>query len=158
MNACQPEKGAHGDSWTLVPVELEDGSAPFETFLRKLHPYARAVAMTAVEEILAREGTNICNSEWGAHLKKGLYEFRVRRTLNTICRETGVAPPEGLAPDEPVLLRIFFGTEAGKVLLLTGGYDKGRDPSRKRQQREIDRARRVLETHRREATQKTRKR
>jgi hypothetical protein len=43
-----------------------------------------------------------------------------------------------------VLLRVFCHAHGHRVILLLAGYDKGADPSRKRQQREIDVARRRL--------------
>jgi hypothetical protein len=43
-----------------------------------------------------------------------------------------------------VLLRAFCHAHGDKVVLLLGGYDKGRDPSAKRQQREIATARKLL--------------
>jgi hypothetical protein len=43
-----------------------------------------------------------------------------------------------------VLLRVFVHFYGSKVVLLLGGYDKGVDPKEKRQQREIERARKLL--------------
>ena len=39
-----------------------------------------------------------------------------------------------------ILLRIFFTTYGPGVLLLLSGYDKGSDPSNRRQQREMTKA------------------
>lgn len=44
--------------------------------------------------------------------------------------------------------RVFFCTAARKIILLVSGYDKARDPSDRRQQREIARARRLLTAYR----------
>jgi len=41
-------------------------------------------------------------------------------------------------------LRGFCHARGDRVVLLLGGYDKGADPSRRRQQREIETARRRL--------------
>jgi hypothetical protein len=43
-----------------------------------------------------------------------------------------------------VLLRVFVHFYGDRVILLLGGYDKRRDPSGRRQQREIKEARRLL--------------
>lgn len=45
---------------------------------------------------------------------------------------------------EVVLLRVFVHFHGAKLILLIGGYDKGRDPSERQQQREIREARRIL--------------
>lgn len=50
----------------------------------------------------------------------------------------------GDAAPEAVLLRVFVHFHGAKVILLIGGYDKGGDPSERRQQREIREARRLL--------------
>ena len=56
----------------------------------------------------------------------------------------GVDPPGVEAPREKVLLRVFVHFYGDKIVLLLGGYDKGRDPKEKRQQREIAQARKPL--------------
>lgn len=143
--------------WELVPVELDGGRIPYADFLRRLDPYLQVVADTAVRTILASEGINVCRSEWGKPLGKGLYEFRIRRTLRTICNQTGHPLPAGLAADDPVLLRVFFAVSGRRVLLLLGGYDKGSEPSDRAQQREIKAARAVLTAYRYRASSKGRR-
>ena len=56
----------------------------------------------------------------------------------------GVDPPGVEAPREKVLLRVFVHFYGDKIVLLLCGYDKGRDPKEKRQQREIAQARKLL--------------
>ena len=46
---------------------------------------------------------------------------------------------------ERILLRVFCHAVSDQLILLLGGYDKGRDPSRRTQQREIAAARQRLE-------------
>jgi putative component of toxin-antitoxin plasmid stabilization module len=48
-----------------------------------------------------------------------------------------------------MLVRIFCHAHGNKLILLLGGYDKAKDPSRKRQQAEIETARRRLTDWRR---------
>lgn len=43
-----------------------------------------------------------------------------------------------------ILLRVFFCTAGQKVILLLSGYDKGRDDSPRRQDREVARARKMI--------------
>ncbi len=45
------------------------------------------------------------------------------------------------------MLRVFFCTAGRKIILLLSGYDKGRDSSGRRQDREISRARKLLSAH-----------
>ena len=42
-------------------------------------------------------------------------------------------------PRQRILLRVFVHFHGSRVILLLGGYDKGKDPSEKKQQREIGR-------------------
>jgi hypothetical protein len=50
---------------------------------------------------------------------------------------------------EQILLRVFVHFHGSRMVLLLGGYDKGKDPGERRQQREIDRARKCLADWRR---------
>ncbi len=50
----------------------------------------------------------------------------------------------GISPPRAILLRVFVHFYGDKVILLLSGYDKGRDPSAKRQGREIAQARKCL--------------
>ena len=52
-------------------------------------------------------------------------------------------------PRADVLLRVFRHAMGDRVILLLGGYDKGGDPSPRRQAREIEVARRRLADYRR---------
>ena len=100
-----------------------------------------------MENALQPYGIDICQGEWGKALGKGLYEFRIRRSLNTILNEYGQPnDKQRLAtfPDHQVLLRVFCTFHGSKIVLLLGGYDKGKDPSPKRQQKEIQRAQKQL--------------
>ena len=125
-----------GERWAV-----EVASDDFERFVRKLPEYEQAVVVAAIQHVLAVEGIGICDSEWGKALGRGLYEFRIRRSLDTILRSAGIADASGR---QPVLVRVFCSFVGNRVVLLLGGYDKGRDPGSKRQQREIARARAEL--------------
>lgn len=81
-------------------------------------------------------------------LGRGLYEFRIRRSLDTILRSAGLPDAGG---GREVLVRVFCAFVGDKVVLLLGGYDKRPDPSARRQQREIARARAELARWRRES-------
>ena len=80
--------------------------------------------------VLQQMGVGVCGTEFGRQLGRGLFEFRLS------------AVPAGESAS--VLLRVFCHATADRVVLLLAGYDKGADPSPRRQRREIDIARRRL--------------
>ena len=100
-----------------------------------------------IEEILAKQGNNVCNSSWGKALGHGLFEFRINRSLAAICNQAGIELPEESRTDSKVLLRVFFAVEGNRMVLLLCGYDKGKNSSRKKQQRLISQARAYLAAH-----------
>ena len=117
--------------------ETPDGDQPARRWLlEELTPSKRRAIGTAMNHILAQEGVNVCETEWGKALGKGLYEFRLRDEI----QEQGVT--------EKILLRVFFHPYGNKIILLLGGYDKGEDSSSKRQHKEIAEARRRLDDFR----------
>jgi putative component of toxin-antitoxin plasmid stabilization module len=71
--------------------------------------------------ILQQQGIGVCGSAFGRQLGGGIFEFRLR--------------------EPPLLARIFCHAHGNRVILLLGAYDKGRDPSARRQNREIALAR-----------------
>jgi hypothetical protein len=46
-----------------------------------LSPYEQAVVVAAINNILVPLGINICSTEWGKALGGGLFEFRIRASL-----------------------------------------------------------------------------
>ncbi|TFC15219.1 hypothetical protein E3O19_08805 [Cryobacterium algoritolerans] len=136
---------------TSWDIEYEGDS--FGRFYSSLGEYEQAVLTAAIEHVLAVHGIDICSGEWGKPLSGGLYEFRVRKSLQAIFSEANVALPSDLAiVDRKVLIRVFCAFHGDKIVLLYSGYDKKKDPSDRRQQREIARARKIHEqwkrTHR----------
>lgn len=128
--------------------DLESGDEPAREWLDELNgddEPKRLAALAAVERVLKVHGVNVCETEWGKNLGKGLYEFRVRHPASTIRnmfplrREVSKTQAAAVQPAK-VLLRIYFTTYGEGVLLLLSGYDKGEDPGKGRQQREIKRA------------------
>lgn len=84
----------------------------------------------ALWRVLQQMGVGVCGTEFGRQLGGGLFEFRLR------------AVPAGESAS--VLLRVFCHATADGVVLLLAAYDKGTDPSPRRQRHEIDLARRRL--------------
>lgn len=113
----------------------------FERFFLSLAGYQQAVLMAAVEFFLEVYGPDICAGEWGKPLGGGLYEFRVSKSLASIFSAADVEREPNPGDDRKVLIRLFCTFHGDKVVLIYHGYDKGRDPSSKRQQREIAKAR-----------------
>jgi hypothetical protein len=90
----------------------------------------RALGM-AMNEVLQHHGVQVVGERsWGRQLGRGLFEFRVDRT---------VKPDDEIA--ERITLRVFCHAYGDQKVLVLHGYDKGRSPSSRRQQREIETAR-----------------
>ncbi len=131
-----------------APFEVEfyedaNGASPAHDWITGLSPTLRRAVGVAMYEILQFEGVNVCQSEFGKALGDGLYEFRLRHDADGIL---GRKRPlhKRLYPKEKVLLRVFFHPHGDKLILLLGGYDKGRFPNKKRQRKEIEAARERL--------------
>lgn len=124
----------------------DDGQ--FWKFYDRLAELDRAIVQAALEHVLEVQGIDICNSEWGKNLGAGLYEFRIRLSLDAILRTHGSVAAADAVPAKwrrrPTLLRVFCTFYGDRVVLLLGGYSKSKDPSAKRQRKEIARARREL--------------
>jgi hypothetical protein len=130
--------------------EPETGREPVRDWLDQLDDVRRAAALRGLSLVLAAAGPEVCRSEYGKALGRGLYEFRLRHDAGEIIRahNPDLLAKLGPPPAGPVLLRIFFGCQPGKVVLLVGAYDKGSAPARRRQQAEIDKARSRLAEYR----------
>jgi hypothetical protein len=133
--------------FTIEFFEDEGGRSPVEEWMESdLADVELAALLSGLQHILSHHGVNVCASEWGKQLGEGLFEFRIRHTAQEIDSMFGGAPP-GKGHGR-VLLRVFCHAYGNKVVLLLNGYDKGGDPSGKRQEREIRLARRRLEEFR----------
>lgn len=120
----------------------------FDRFLRRIKAYREAVLVAAIDHILVRRGIDLVGTEWCKSLGNGLYEFRVRQSLRAVYSIAGVEPDATFIsvpnPDETVQLRVFCTFHGDRIVLLLSGYDKGKDPSRNKQNREIKAARKLL--------------
>lgn len=156
-------RGADGGTWSPGPeaaprwqvdVWRDDrsGEAPFERWFRRADPYVQAVVDAVITEVVEPHGIDLLGTPWCTGLGDGLYEIRIRQSLNAV---RGRAGPDGARRPgadrggrRPVLLRLFVTFHGERVVLLLHAYDKGRDPTERRQRREIARARRHLATWR----------
>jgi phage-related protein len=145
-------------TWTVEFFEDAQGSQPARQWLQALDSAKRAAAIAAIEVLLADLGLDVCGTEHGKHLGAGLFEFRIRHDESVIRKAGGADRGNGGA----VLLRIFCHAYGERIVLLLGGYDKGAAPSKRRQDREIEVARRRLrafklrQSHRRTAARRRR--
>jgi phage-related protein len=128
-------------TWNVEFFSDDGGRRPVREWLGSLDKAKRNAAIAAIEIQLAELGLDVCASEHGRQLGGGLFEFRIRHDEQVIRRKAG---GRGGSGSEKVLLRIFCHAYGEKIILLLGAYDKGADPSPRRQQREINTARRRL--------------
>jgi hypothetical protein len=137
------------NGWQVEFYADPGGREPCREWAEDLSPQKRAAFGAAVRLVLARRGLDVVETEYGKALGDGLYEFRVRWTASEIRHKVEGLPPDevGGAP-EAIVLRVFFCTAGRKIILLLSGYDKARDPSDRRQQREIAKARKLLSAYR----------
>ena len=137
-----------GDAWQLEVYETEDGRQPFTVWVDKL-PETKFVSLdAALRIVLSERGLDLARTEWLKPLGEGLHEFRVRHDADEIRRMFAGDQARGRRR-ERILLRVFVHFHGTRVVLLLGGYDKGKDPSERRQQREIGQARKYLADWRR---------
>ncbi len=132
------------EHWILEVYETEEGRAPFTVWIEKL-PETKFVALdAALRLVLSERGLDLARTEWLKPLGEGLHEFRVRHDGDEIRRMFGDEKVVRGRRRERILLRVFVHFHGSRVVLLLGGYDKGKDPSERRQKREIGRARKYL--------------
>jgi len=132
-------------AWTLEFFE-EKGREPVLEFLRGLDELKEQALAAALSNVLAYEGIGVCGSSWGKWIPgaPGIFEFRVRHDAATILRERGLPVPEDIERGSNILLRVFCHAHGNKLVLLLAAYDKGKEPSAKRQNTEIARAKQRL--------------
>lgn len=124
--------------YTITFFRDQGGDEPVYRWLtEELSPVLRRILGFAMNEVLQEEGVDVCGTEYGRQLGDGLFEFRIRGTVGDFIKKPVPVPN----PDEKLLLRIFCHAHGDKVILLLAGYDKLANPSRSRQDTEIELAR-----------------
>lgn len=114
------DSGMNQVHWTIEAHKDFD----FASFLGSLNSEQRLALSLFLKKVMQFEELQRAPRTWIKPLGAGLFEFRIR--------ETGI------------LLRLFFTYRRGQILLLLAGYDKGEDPSSRKQQNEIAIARKRL--------------
>jgi hypothetical protein len=121
-------------TYRLEFYEDENGDAPVARWLREELTLPKRQALGyAMQLVLQRLGVAVCGTEFGKQLGGGLFEFRLRSDLRDRVR-----------PGEKAgrfLFRVFCHPYGDRLILLLAGYDKGENPSPRRQNAEIALAR-----------------
>jgi hypothetical protein len=116
--------GAEPPRFTIEFYVDAAGRKPALDWLQGLDARPRRIIGTAMREILQDQGIQVCSTSFGKQLSQGLFEFRLR--------------------EDEFLFRVFCHAHGERLILLLGGYDKGKDPTDRRQQAEIEEARHRL--------------
>ena len=135
----------------LKPFKLEfyedpdTGRFPVHEWIKtELTPYQRRALGAGMDLILQMVGKDVCESEYGKNLGGGLYEFGLRQDSDEIIAKFTKKTPDDEPDASRILLRVFFHPHRNHLLLLLAGYDKGKDPSDRREDKEIQLARKRL--------------
>lgn len=143
--------GEADETWVVEYYVNGSGEAIGAGWLDDLDEACFAAWVAFVDVLLVPYGKDIPYRNWVKALGDGLFELRIdqpERSLRSIFTSANRAEA---APKAAILLRAFCTFSGRKVVIVLGGYDKGADPTKKRQQREINRARRALKAWQREA-------
>ena len=147
------------DRYELDFFADDEGNKPVLEWIKNDLSFTKRAALgSAMREILQVQGVRVCKTEWGKQLGQSVFEFRLRMVGSQAVSE-GWAPETRVDVSEQILLRVFCHAYGDKIVLLLAGYDKGEEPSSKRQQRELALARQRLKQHKtREAAARKRER
>ncbi len=133
--------------WALEVFETDDGREPFTEWINDLSEAKFSALDAALSLVLSERGLDLGRTEWLKPLGEGVYEFRVRHDEDEIIHMFGSGEAR-VRPRQSILLRVFVHFHGKKVVLLLGGYDKGKDANKRRQDREIEKARKNLKSWR----------
>ena len=121
--------------------EDDDGDKPCLRWIKELTSAKRHAIGVAMEQVLQSQGVFVCDEKaWGKQLGAGIFEFRLMRKRRFEVKQKG----RKVKKVEQISLRVFCHAYGDNRTLLLHGYDKGEDPKGRRQQREIEIARKRL--------------
>ena len=134
--------------YELEFYEDETGEFPVLRWLKEdLSVQKRRALGAAMNEILQIEGPKVVGTNFGDSLGEGLFEFRLDQDIKQILARKGKkSKKKDAASAGKILLRVFFHPHGKKLILLLGGYDKGEQPSKPHQQKQIAIARKRLKS------------
>ena len=130
--------------WTVEFYEDAQGRRPVEKWIDGLSDQKAQAVIVALQEVLAVNGINLASGAWLKSLGSGLYEFRIRHSASEIQGMYKTANRGLVGGAEAILLRIFVAFEGQKLIVLLGGYDKGKNDKQGFQQAQIEIARKRL--------------
>ena len=132
------------EKWKIEFYEDIHGRRPVEKWIEGLSDQKAEAVIVALQEVLAVNGINLASGAWLKSLGSGLYEFRIRHSKNEIQGMYKAANRGLVGGAEAILLRIFVAFEGQKLIVLLGGYDKGKEDKQSFQQAQIEIARKRL--------------
>lgn len=135
---------SEGTTWTTEFYEDDAGRRPVELWMDSLTVAEFAALRAAILRVLEVRGIELGSTPWLKALSDGLFEFRVRHDAATIEALYGATSHAEQPTQRKILLRLFVHFHGDKVILLLHGYDKGGDDSPRRQNKEIQEARKRL--------------
>lgn len=129
--------------YALEWYEDEAGDAPVLRWLREdLTAQKRRAMGSAMNEILQYLGPEVVKGNFGDTLGGGLFEFRLDQDVKQILARKGKKPKRrDTESGGKILLRVFCHAHGQRIILLVGGYDKGKHSSHSYQQEQIALAR-----------------
>lgn len=110
----------------------------------ELNEFQRVALDMAITKILTQMGIDLVGTQWMKALGDGLYEFRIRHSSSEIQSIYTSSESRPRSSHQEILLRVFISFHGKKLVLLLHGYDNGKNDSKKKQQEEIEIARRRL--------------
>jgi hypothetical protein len=110
-------------NWEVVFLNYKK----FEKAIQHFEPEMQLAIVRAVIEKLSFHGPGVAADSSGRALGKNLYELK-------------------LSMAGAVLLRAFFAVQPGRIVIVLSAYDKKKNDSKSWQNRQIQRARRLLES------------
>jgi len=127
-----------GVAYTLEFYEDDAGNEPVLEWLRRLSPRKRRAIGVAMFEILQHEGPNVVETRYGRQIGSGIFELRLDQDAAHILARAGKSSMTGPGPPERILLRVFCHAHGDRIVLLLAAYDKGKRPSARHQQDQIE--------------------
>jgi hypothetical protein len=127
-------------NYRIELYESSDGDTPVERWLtEELDASAAGALGLAMNHILQTLGPDVVETRFGKALGAGLFEFRLDDTVDELLRRFQLKKKSKLARASAgrMLLRVFFHVHGDRLILLLGGYDKGKANSRREQQAQI---------------------
>src|SRR5674476_876015 len=82
-----------GPPFSLEFYKDEGGNRPVLEWLRSLDATKRRSMGVALYEVLQHMGIDVCETEFGKNLGRGVFEFRVRQTASEILARRGHPKP-----------------------------------------------------------------